>query len=96
VEIHLIIYFLQMTLAGILEVVQMEHSVMLRILEAAERRTQAVGNLEDRHSLLAMEVVVLVSLMAEQAEAVAEVQVVAVEVPKCFDMPRSSGQVVRA
>ena len=81
--------------AGILEVGQGAHSVMLQIPESAELRTQAVGNLEDRHNLLATEAVVLVDLMVEQAEAVAEVRVVAVEVPECFDMPHSSAPVDR-
>ena len=82
--------------AGIQEVVQVEPSVMLQILDAAERRTQVVKILEDLHNLLGMGAVALANRMAEQVEAVVEVQVVAVEVLAYFDMPHSSDLAVPA
>jgi len=93
---YLIIYSLQTVPAGILEVVQAEHPVMLQILEVAERQTQAVRNLEGLHNPLVMEADVLVILMVEQLRVVAEVQVDAVEVAERSGMPRSSGPAVRA
>jgi len=79
----------------ILEAVQAEHPVMRRILEVVERQIQAVGNLEGLRSLLVMEGGVLVILMAELAEVVAEVQVDAVEVAEHSGIPRSLTTVVR-